>query len=114
MAVSIHISPGFIASVVYLLGYAAALRIFTSIVFKKITVSKTYVTMTKNDLVFVLLYLALFFNGFTLFISSEIITNHGEIPILLLVDFILRFLVAISFIGAALMAQKSELFENFA
>jgi|GEM_PF-5146333 len=108
------LTPGLVVSVIYLFIYAIALRAITLIVFKKVTISHTYVTMTKKDLVFILLFFGLFFNGFVLFISSDILPGHGEMPLLIMIDFILRILTAFSILGAAVLAQKSEIFEEFA
>ncbi len=110
----LSLAPGLVVSVFYLLIYAIALRTITLLVFKKVTISHTYVTMTKKDLVFILLFFGLFFNGFVLFISSGILQGHNELPVVIIIDFILRILTAFSIFGAAIIAKKSEIFEEFA
>jgi hypothetical protein len=100
-----------VLSIVYLAAYAWALKIFTSVVFKKITVSKSYVTFTKKDFVLILIYFALFFNGFVLFFSSEIFARTLFIRIF---DNLMRFVVAGCALGAAYTAVKADFFEEFA
>ena len=101
-----------VVSIIYLVIYAWALKIFTSVVFKKVTVSKSYVTFTKKDFVLILLYFVLFFNGFVLFFSSDIFPTPS--PVVKVFNDLTRFLVAGSALWAAYSAVKSDLFEELA
>ncbi len=104
------ISPLFWISVASLVAYAFGLKMLTSVVFRKIVVSTTYVSLTKKDIFMILIYFTLFFNGMVLFVSS-IPEQTGYIPVAATA---LRGIVALLAVISGYAAMKYNLYEEFA
>ncbi len=95
---------GSVLTIIYLLVYAIGLKLLTPIVFRQLTVSKTYVSMTKKDSVLALLWFAIFLNAVGEIIAYLFVPSN---PSLANVDFAIRTLVAVCVPAAGYMTSQA-------